>query len=73
MSKGLIDKLNSTKLAPTSLGEYAYYGKEQIILPNQLNSGISTNSSPSKTNIQSPNIDYNYVTENYVMYGYVLQ
>ncbi len=65
-SKSLLNK--QSIYSPTSQGNYAYYGKEQIILPDQLNSGIS----PSKTPIEEPIVDLDYVTEGYVLYGYVL-
>ncbi len=55
-------------LSPSSLPNYSYYGKEQIILPDKINSiGIS----PSKTPIYTPPIDPNYVVEGYVFSGYV--
>lgn len=69
MPKSLLDRLSSSQLAPTSQGEYAYYGKEQIILPNQIN---STSVSPAKTPTYVSPLDTSYVNEGYVLYGYAL-
>lgn len=66
MSKSVLDRIST--LSPKSQGNYAYYGKEQIILPDTLNYG----SSPSKTPIEVPPLDPSYVNKDYVIYGYVL-
>jgi len=67
MAKSLIDR--KSNFSPTSRGEYAYYGKEQIILPNQL----LGKSSPAKTPIHIDPIIINpdYVIKDYVLFGYV--
>jgi hypothetical protein len=45
----LLDKVS--QLAPTSQGNYAYYGKEQIILPQDIN---SPSINPALTKMDKP-------------------